>query len=304
MYYSININQIAIINHNKTLNTNLDLIDGCLMEYLQKQSTSKFAQKNFIVKDNEVYFLICYDNIIAQLPLLNIQTKDAIGRRVKKLKELGIIKYFVDRKNNNKVYFNTTELFETFFSYNQTDLKPNPPVLKTERLTDLKPNHINDKNINDKNIKDTKEKNIKKENSFENDFIEFYKIYEEPKKEIDLTSQRINKIYKTWQKHNDKQKIIEGAVKYKQYLKQASWRPKKDIEAWLNAFLYEKDWEQELTAEQNKQKPAYYNKNQQPNLNVDYELVYREMSEDRKEKQIKDVDDPFEIKEIESDLPF
>lgn len=151
MYYSININQIAIAIHNKAQETlKLDLIDGAIMEYLQKQTTSKFAKKNFIIKDNEIYYLLCYENIITQLPLLNIETKDAIGRRIKKLKESHIIKHFVDRQNNNKVYFNTTELFETFFSYDQTDLKPNPHGFKTESLTDLKPNQ--DNNINDNNI--------------------------------------------------------------------------------------------------------------------------------------------------------
>lgn len=164
MYYSININQIAIATYNKAEEAiKLDLIDGCIMEYLQKQSTSRFAKKNFTIKDEEVYFLICYENIIKQLPLLNIETKDAIGRRIKKLKEGRIINHFVDRKNNNKVYFNTTDLFETFFSYDLTDEKPNPSVLKTERLTDEKPNHnIYDKNINDNSIND-KEK-YKKEN--------------------------------------------------------------------------------------------------------------------------------------------
>lgn len=168
MYYSININQIAIATFNKSKETiKLDLIDGCIMEYLQKQSTSRFAKKNFLItEDNEIFFLICYDNIIKQLPLLNIETKDAIGRRIKKLKQANIINHFIDRKNNNKVYFNTTDLFETFFSYDQTDEKPNPNGLQTERLTDEKPNHnIYDKNIKDKNIND-KEKNIKKEKPF------------------------------------------------------------------------------------------------------------------------------------------
>lgn len=164
MYYSININQIAIATYNKAEESvKLDLIDGCIMEYLQKQSTSRFAKKNFIIKDDEVFFLICYENIIKQLPLLNIETKDAIGRRIKKLKEGRIINHFVDRKNNNKVYFNTTDLFETFFSYDLTDEKPKGFGFQNGRLTDEKPNHnIYDKNIKDNSIND-KEK-YKKQN--------------------------------------------------------------------------------------------------------------------------------------------
>ena len=47
MYYSININQIAIARHNNKYDTNFDLVDGAILEYLQKQSTSAFAKRNY-----------------------------------------------------------------------------------------------------------------------------------------------------------------------------------------------------------------------------------------------------------------
>lgn len=184
MYYSININQIAIAKYNKAKESNkLDLIDGCIMEYLQKQTTSNFAKKNFIIINSEVFYLLCYENIIQQLPLINIETKDAIGRRIKKLKEENIINHFIDRKNGNKIYFNTTDLFETFFSYDLTDEKPKPSVLKTERLTDEKPNHniYNDNSINDNSINDkVKHKKLTLEENLNNDL----RFSEEDKEEI------------------------------------------------------------------------------------------------------------------------
>ena len=59
MQYSININQLAIVNHNNRFGTNLDIIDGVILEYLQKQSTSTFAKRNFKIVDGAVFYLLC-----------------------------------------------------------------------------------------------------------------------------------------------------------------------------------------------------------------------------------------------------
>ena len=291
MYYSININQIAIATFNKSKETvKLDLIDGCIMEYLQKQSTSRFAKKNFLItEDNEVFFLICYDNIIKQLPLLNIETKDAIGRRIKKLKQANIINHFIDRKNNNKIYFNTTDLFETFFSYDQTDEKPNPNGLQTERLTDEKPNHnIYDKNIKDKNIND-KEKNIKKatilsekETLFEN----FYKLYNN---KTEITEQtKKTKGYNTLKekflkevKTAKEEDILQGTRDYLSFIafghKRGSNRPLKDIQTFINQSAWEGNkgipWNEVMQNTFNTHKPtqAQNKQNTQSKVNYDFD---------------------------------
>lgn len=50
MYYNISINQKAIVDFNKQNTIKIDLIDGVIIEYLQKQSTSSFAKRNHIIK--------------------------------------------------------------------------------------------------------------------------------------------------------------------------------------------------------------------------------------------------------------
>lgn len=162
MYYSININQIAIATHNKNFATNLDLIDGAIIVYLAQQSVSVFAKKHFIVYENEVYYRICYDNIISQLPLINIENKEVIGRRIKKLEKAGVIKFYLDKKNNNKTYFTTTELFENFVSKVPTQ-KSVVEDLKVGTQPTQKSCHIYDNDTNDNNINYSKEKTNKKE---------------------------------------------------------------------------------------------------------------------------------------------
>ena len=194
MYYNISINQKAIVDFNKQNTIKIDLIDGVIIEYLQKQSTSSFAKRNHIIKDNEIYFLLSYENIITQLPLLNIENKEVIGRRIKKLKDLKVINQFVDRKQNNKVYFNTTDIFESFFSYDLPTQKSNPPDSKVENLPTQKSNHIYiDNNINDNNINDNK------------------KIY---KKEISLSKKEdLEQIKENHLKENNYSQEEEEAVK-------------------------------------------------------------------------------------------
>ena len=159
MQYSININQLAIVNHNNRFGTNLDIIDGVILEYLQKQSTSTFAKRNFKIVDGAVFYLLCYDNIIQQLPLIKIASKDAICRRIDKLVNANVILKHIEKIPNNgtKIYFTTTEIFESFFSYDTTQKSDGDTTQKSDGDTTQKSNHIEyDNNINDKNINDNR----------------------------------------------------------------------------------------------------------------------------------------------------
>jgi hypothetical protein len=157
MYYSININQIAIARHNKKYNTNFDLVDGAILEYLQKQSTSAFAKRNYKIFDGLVFYLLFYDNIIQQLPLIKIENRESIGRRIKKLADANVILQKVEKIPNNgtKIYFTTTNTFETFFSYDTTQKSDGDTTQKSDGDTTQKSDElIYDKNIKNKNIND------------------------------------------------------------------------------------------------------------------------------------------------------
>ena len=157
MYYSININQIAIARHNNKYDTNFDLVDGAILEYLQKQSTSAFAKRNYKIFDGLVFYLLFYDNIIQQLPLIKIENKESIGRRIKKLVDANVILQKIEKIPNNgtKIYFTTTDIFETFFSYDTTQKSDGDTTQKLDGDTTQKSDElIYDKNIKNKNIND------------------------------------------------------------------------------------------------------------------------------------------------------
>ena len=201
MQYSININQLAIVNHNNHFGTNLDIIDGVILEYLQKQSTSTFAKRNFKIVDGAVFYLLCYDNIIQQLPLIKIASKDAICRRIDKLLNANVILKHIEKIPNNgtKIYFTTTEIFESFFSYDTTQKSSGDTTQKSSELTYDK--NTKDKSINDNgttagglvsNVSGVKESltaqkstRTKTSGAYSEEFKEFWNLYQKPQKAID-----------------------------------------------------------------------------------------------------------------------
>ena len=201
MQYSININQLAIVNHNNRFGTNLDIIDGVILEYLQKQSTSTFAKRNFKIVDGAIFYLLCYDNIIQQLPLIKIASKDAICRRIDKLLNANVILKHIEKIPNNgtKIYFTTTEIFESFFSYDTTQKSDGDTTQKSDELTYDK--NIKDKNINDnkatagglvsnvsgvkENLTGQKSTRAKSSGAYSEEFKEFWNLYQKPQKAID-----------------------------------------------------------------------------------------------------------------------
>lgn len=221
MYYNISINQKAIVDFNKQNTIKVDLVDGVIIEYLQKQTTSSFAKRNHLIKDNEVYFLLSYENIITQLPLLNIENKEVIARRIKKLKDLQIINHFVDRKQGCKIFFNTTDIFESFFSYDLPTQKSSAPDSKVDTLPTQKSSAIYiDNNINDNYISDNR-KIYKKEN--ENDFQEVYKTFceKEELQERTIKSKEYQDTFKKYQnalKKYSHEEILKGIQDYIIYL--------------------------------------------------------------------------------------
>jgi hypothetical protein len=108
----ININQRAFSNISKETGVKLDLIDATIFEYIYKFSLSSKVLKKLI--NNRVYSWVSYGKIIEDNPLININSKDAIARRIKKLCEANILSKETIKEDGNKVYFSVTDLaFQT-----------------------------------------------------------------------------------------------------------------------------------------------------------------------------------------------
>ena len=104
MLYSININQLALTK------TQLDLIDGAIMCYLHAISSSNAEDIN----KNRIngFTWINFKHLISEMPLLKINNKCAISRRMKKIEKEGFINIM---KQGNNLYIKLTALFDELF---------------------------------------------------------------------------------------------------------------------------------------------------------------------------------------------
>ena len=113
MKYSIQINQKAIFENSKEL----DIIDAAILDYLIHFCSSddkKVKQMNFTEEGTTYrYTWINYSHLIEEMPLLPINTKSAIGERIKKIEKAGYIKAF--RAPDNTIYIRLTENCKLLF---------------------------------------------------------------------------------------------------------------------------------------------------------------------------------------------
>ena len=178
MQWNIQINQLAIDKYRKENKYKIDGSDAMIIDCIHQFCSTKIAQKNAIKIDDDIYFYLSYQLIIDQLPLLDIENKQVVSRRIQKLQEYGIIKTKILKELGNKLYITTTDILNSFYTKTPIDLKVD--TLLTQKLTPSQPhsqNPIDSKvdtlltqklnNNIDKNNKDYyNDNNIKKENVF------------------------------------------------------------------------------------------------------------------------------------------
>jgi len=101
MKYNIIINQRGIVENGLLKKT--DIIDWCIIDYLRDWYFSETKRTIFVQDDGCNYVWVNYNHLIQELPIISIKDKDALTKRFKKLKQLGLIKTFKDSQNN--LYF-------------------------------------------------------------------------------------------------------------------------------------------------------------------------------------------------------
>lgn len=97
MKYNININQKAIIDNS----FNLDLIDCAIIDYIKDFNWTWKMIKSII--DWDEYFWIQYEHFLKEMPLLWINSKQALKRRIDKI----VNEWILEKKllNWNSTYF-------------------------------------------------------------------------------------------------------------------------------------------------------------------------------------------------------
>ena len=101
MKYTILINQAAVVEAG--LHKTTDLVDWAILEYIQTWQTNPEAER----LDDFVW--INYKHFIAEMPLVGLNTKGSVSRRLTKLEELSLIEKVLDE--DGRAFCKTTVLF-------------------------------------------------------------------------------------------------------------------------------------------------------------------------------------------------
>lgn len=105
MKYSILINQVGIVRSG--LHKVTDITDWMIIDYLKDWFFAENKKTMLNSEDGKQYTWVNYKHLIESMPLLGIKDKDAISKRFKKLKQLGLIKTITLK--DNSLYFILTE---------------------------------------------------------------------------------------------------------------------------------------------------------------------------------------------------
>ena len=85
MKYTINVNQKAVVR----ISPELDLKDAAILDWISIFANS--GEMESIIHDGKLFFRISYPYLIEELPLLKINSKNGIYRRLKKLQHVGLL---------------------------------------------------------------------------------------------------------------------------------------------------------------------------------------------------------------------
>ncbi len=128
MKYNININQIILAK------TDLDIVDGAILDYLYYLCSSRSEKVERQRKNG--YTWVNFNYLIEEMPLLRIKAKSRISERIKKISETG---YILTWREGNKLYIKMTgkidELFVKTNDFFSAFVKTNGSVRQTERKT-------------------------------------------------------------------------------------------------------------------------------------------------------------------------
>ncbi len=131
MKYTLQVNQIAA--HGIGIQDKIDLIDLCLFDAFKSFANSAKCEK--MIDDNGIWFWISYAEIIRELPLANIKTKDGIYRRMLKLRDAGLI---IFHPNNQKVTKTFFQWGKNYDAMERTDWEEQPKDKKPKVVKDLR----------------------------------------------------------------------------------------------------------------------------------------------------------------------
>lgn len=200
----ININQGNLVEIGERKNIKVDAVDGVLFDWIQNFMKSGKALKKLI--DNKLFIWVSYQAIREDNPLCNINNNDVVGRRLKKLIDLGLLVKHFSKEDGNKAFFAITDYAFTYLleSSKLPTQKSDATDSKVGRLPTQKSyNSKLDSKLIDIN------KNKQKKSKLDEAKEIFLELLPKPKYDLNLES------YQEWidEKKERKQSLTKGAIK-------------------------------------------------------------------------------------------
>lgn len=117
----------------KLIDMSLDVSDALILRWFMDFSAT--GSMKSVINDGKTYFLVRYEGIIRDIPLLGISSTKGIANRFNKYVELGLMERLIRRGGNNSgcsIFFMATQKL-LFLSYEKTDV--NEHVQEAKRNT-------------------------------------------------------------------------------------------------------------------------------------------------------------------------
>lgn len=103
-----------------------DLVDWCLLDYISNFEACEKAKK----LGEKVW--INFKHLIAEMPMLGLNSKSSVSNRIKKLRVLGLLETSQDL-TDQKLYAQTSELYKTAANFCAYTVLQEKPTVQTEK---------------------------------------------------------------------------------------------------------------------------------------------------------------------------
>ncbi len=115
MQYGFYINQKALVEISKETGVKLDLKDGAIIEFMAQYSRTPSLTVKIV--DGIPYFWFAYGYILEQCPLLEIESKEVLSRRLLNIAKTGILKKYYEAGESRRTFFAFGENYAKLISH-------------------------------------------------------------------------------------------------------------------------------------------------------------------------------------------
>lgn len=114
-------------SHKKLMEFGMDVEDALILRYF-----IDFVESNKMISevvDGKTYYWVRYDNVISDMPIINMK-KDAVQRRFYKMRNAGLLIHYVKKSGGTFSYYGIGERYHELVDYTKEELNLNNECVK------------------------------------------------------------------------------------------------------------------------------------------------------------------------------